>query len=287
MNVAFEIILTAILVSSSCAILGSFLVLKNMAMVSDAITHTVLLGIVLTFFMVHDLSSPFLVIGAGLTGVITVYFIELLHSTRLMKEDSAIGVIFPFLFSIAVILISKYAGNVHLDVDAVLLGELAFTPLNRMYFLGNSLPVNLVLTGIVFIVNLVFVITFFKELKISTFDRALAKTLGMKPMLIHYMLISLVSITSVASFEAVGSILVIAFMIGPVIISYMLVKTLKKMIILSMLFGIISSIIGYNIAMWLDISIAGTISIVIGVLFLIVLIFKILNNIVTMKRVLK
>ena len=204
-----------------------------------------------------------------------------------MKEDSAIGVIFPFLFSIAVILISKYAGNVHLDVDAVLLGELAFAPLNRMHIFGVSLPVSIIVTGIVFIVNLVFVTTFFKELKISTFDRALAKTLGMKPMLIHYMLISLVSITSVASFEAVGSILVIAFMIGPVITAYMLVKTLKKMIILSIFFGIISSIIGYNIAMWLDISIAGTISIVIGALFLIVLIFKILNNIVTMKKVLK
>ena len=121
MSAGLIIQLIAICVASSCSILGTFLVLKSMAMISDAITHTILLGIVVAFFMVHDLSSPLLIVGAGIVGVLTVYLIELLNSTRLMKEDSAIGVVFPLLFSIAVILISKYASNIHLDVDAVLL----------------------------------------------------------------------------------------------------------------------------------------------------------------------
>ena len=207
--------------------------------------------------MVHDLSSPLLIVGAGIVGVLTVYLIELLNSTRLMKEDSAIGVVFPLLFSIAVILISKYASNIHLDVDAVLLGELAFTPFNTTKIFGITVAKGLVSTFSIFIINLLFIVIFFKELKISTFDKALAATLGMKPVLIHYILMSLVSMTSVASFEAVGSILVVAFMI-----------------FLSIILGAVSSILGFFFATVWDVSIAGMIAVVIGVIFIFVLIIS-------------
>lgn len=283
MSATLEILLIAILIASSCSILGSYLMLKNMAMVSDAISHTVLLGIVITFFMVHNLSSPFLIVGAGIIGVFTVYLIELLSSTRLLKEDSSIGIIFPFLFSIAVILISKYAGNVHLDIDSVLLGELAFAPLNRMEILGFSLPKSFVAGLIILIINVLFVVIFFKELKISTFDKELAKTLGMRPVIIHYLLISLVSMTSVASFEAVGSVLVIAFMIGPVISAYLLTNKLKSMLTIAVLLSSLSSIIGFYIARILDISIAGTIAVVIGVFFIISFIISPKNYILKRK----
>lgn len=266
-----EVLLIAILIASSCSILGVFLILKNMAMISDAISHTVLLGIVIGYFLVHDLNSPILIIGAGIVGVITVYLVELLNSTNLLKEDSAIGVIFSFLFSIAIILISKFSGNIHLDLDSVLLGELAFASFNRINIFGISLAKGLVTGLIFFIINLSFVIIFYKELKISTFDRELAKTLGMRPLLIHYMLVSLVSTTSVASFDAVGSILVIVFMIGPPLIAYLLTYRLKNMILLSIIIGIISNIIGYYLAILLDVSIAGTISVVIGIIFIIIL----------------
>ena len=246
MSAGFEIQLIAILVAGACSILGVFLVLKSMAMVSDAITHTILLGIVLAFFIVHDLNSPLLIIGAGIIGVLTVYLVELLNSTRLLKEDSAIGIVFPLLFSIAVILISKYTKNVHLDVDSVLLGELAFAPFNRIELFGLSIAKGLVSIFVIFMVNLVFVMIFFKELKISTFDKALAITLGMKPILVHYMLMSLVSITAVTSFEAVGSILV---------------------------------------AILFDVSIAGSIALIIGILFIIVLIVSPKSGLIsTIKR---
>ena len=170
MSAGLEIQLIAILVAGACSILGVFLVLKSMAMVSDAITHTILLGIVLAFF-----------IGAGIVGVLTVYLVELLNSTRLLKEDSAIGIVFPLLFSMAVILISKYTKNVHLDVDSVLLGELAFAPFNRIEIFGFSVAKSLVSIFIIFIVNFLFITIFFKELKISTFDKALAVTLELYP----------------------------------------------------------------------------------------------------------
>lgn len=136
MNSFFVILLVAILISVSCSLLGVFLVLKKMSMLTDAITHTVLLGIVLCFFISHRLDSPFLIVGAALFGLITVYLIELVSNIKLIKEDTAIGIVMSFLFSIAVILISKYTANIHLDIDAVLLGEIAFIPFNRMEIFG-------------------------------------------------------------------------------------------------------------------------------------------------------
>ena len=128
----FEIQLIASIVAVACALLGVFLVLRRMAMMSDAISHTVLLGIVITFFITKSITSPLLLIGAAVMGVITVSLVELINRTRLVREDAAIGLVFPAIFSIAVIMISRFAGDVHLDTDAVLLGELAFAPFNRL-----------------------------------------------------------------------------------------------------------------------------------------------------------
>ena len=160
-----EIQLVASVVAVACALPGVFLVLRRMAMMSDAISHTVLLGIVLAFFVVGDLESPFLVLGAAAMGVITVSLVEALNRTGLVKQDAAIGLVFPALFSIAVILISRFARGVHLDVDAVLLGELAFAPLNRMTFFGIDLPAALWVMGGILLINIAFIALFFKELK--------------------------------------------------------------------------------------------------------------------------
>ena len=185
----------------------------------------------------------------------------------------------------AVILISKYTKNVHLDVDSVLLGELAFAPFNRIEIFGFSVAKSLVSIFIIFIVNFLFITIFFKELKISTFDKALAVTLGMQPVLVHYILMSLVSVTAVTSFGAVGSILVVAFMIGPPITAYLLTNKLKEMIALSLLIGAVASVIGYNMAILFDVSIAGSIAIIIGVLFIIVLIISPKSGLIsTIKR---
>ena len=137
MNAAqIEIQLVAAVVAAACALPGVFLVLRRMAMMSDAISHAILLGIVLAFFITHDLTSPFLVAAAALTGVLTVTLVELLNRSRLVREDAAIGLVFPAMFSLGVILISRFAGDVHLDTDSVLLGELAFAPFNRMSIFG-------------------------------------------------------------------------------------------------------------------------------------------------------
>lgn len=274
MSPELEIQIIAVIVAVACSLPGVFLVLRKMAMMSDAITHTILLGIVIAFFMVNSLTSPLLIVGAAIMGVFTVFLTEMLNNTKLVSEDSAIGVVFPLLFSIAIIIISRYAGSVHLDTDSVLLGELAYAPFNRMIVFGQDIgPKAIYSMGIILIINLVFIIIFFKELKIATFDPALATVLGFSPIVIHYSLMTMVSITAVGAFESVGSILVIAFMIGPPVTAYLLTDNLKNMIILSGLIGAINGIFGYQLASILDVSIAGSMALMTGIVFLLVFVF--------------
>ncbi|HSO26966.1 MAG TPA: metal ABC transporter permease [Anaerolineales bacterium] len=263
-----EIQLIAILTAVACALPGVFLVLRRMAMMSDAISHTVLLGIVLGFFLVGDLASPLLIFGAALMGVVTVSLVALLERTRLVKEDAAIGLVFPALFSIAVILISRYAGNVHLDVDAVLVGEIALAPFDRLFLFERDLgPRGLYLMGGILIFTLLFISVFYKELKLTTFDAGLAAALGFAPALLHYALMALISITVVGAFDIVGSILVVALIIAPPATAYLLTDKLAHMLGLSALLGAASAFFGYWLAHFLDASIAGSMATMTGVIF--------------------
>ena len=269
-----EIQLIACLVAIACAIPGTFLVLRKMAMISDAISHSILPGIVVGFFLTEDLNSPWLILLAAVTGVITVVLVEYIQKTGLVKEDTAIGLVFPALFSIGVILIAKNANDVHLDVDAVLLGELAFAPFDRLLVGGADLgPKSLWVIGSILLVALILLFTFFKELKVSTFDKGLAATLGFSPVIMHYGLMSVASVTTVGAFDAVGAILVVALMIAPAAMAYLLTNDLKKMLLIAVVSGVISAILGYWVAHWLDASIAGSMTTVLGVLFLLVYLF--------------
>jgi len=269
-----EIQIIASLVAIACAIPGTFLVLRKMAMISDAISHSILPGIVVGFFITQDLNSPLLILLAALTGVITVVLVEYIQKTGLVKEDTAIGLVFPVLFSIGVIMIAKNANDIHLDIDAVLLGELAFAPFDRLLISGIDFgPKSLWIIGSILIITIALLLTFFKELKLSTFDKGLAASLGFSPVIIHYGLMTVSSITTVGAFDAVGAILVVALMIAPAAAAYLLTTDLKKMLILSIVFGVLSAISGYWFAHWLDASIAGSITTMLGLLFLIVYLF--------------
>lgn len=269
-----EIQLIASLVAIACAIPGVFLVLRKMALISDAISHAILPGIVLGFFITHDLNSPLLIILAGFTGVLTVFLVEYIQKTGLVKEDTAIGLVFPALFSIGVILIAQNANDVHLDTDAVLLGELAFAPFDRLIINGQDFGAkSLWVVGSICLLNLILLFSFYKELKLSTFDVGLASSLGFSPVVIHYGLMSVASITTVGSFDSVGAVLVVALIITPAATSYLLTHDLKKMLFLSALFGVTSAIGGYWLAHLLNASIAGSITVILAFLFLMVYLF--------------
>ncbi len=271
----FDIILIACIVAAACSMPGVFLVLRRLSLQSDAISHSVLFGIVISFFLVKNFHSPLLMIGAAATGVLTVMLSEVLLKTKLVKEDASIGLVFPALFSIGVILISKYAGDIHLDTDAVLTGEIALAPFDRFVVRGVDLgPRSAWSMGLIAGVNFLFLLGFFKELKLSTFDAGLAASLGFRPHLLHYGLMIMVSITAVGAFDSVGSILVVALMIVPAATAYLLTDSLAVMIALSIGVGVVSAATGVIVAFSLDTSISGTMAVVCGLFFAVALFFS-------------
>jgi manganese/zinc/iron transport system permease protein len=269
-----EVQLLAVVVAVACALPGCFLVLRRMALLSDAISHSILLGIVLAFFWVRDLASPVLILAAAATGVVTVALVEALHATRRVKEDAAIALVFPALFSIAVLLIARHAGDVHLDVDAVLLGEIAFAPLRRLSVAGVDLgPKSLWVMGGILILNAAFLGALYKEMKLSTFDAGLSAALGFHPALVQYAFMTIVSLTAVGAFDAVGSILVVALMIAPPAAARLLTHRLPALLALSAGIAALSALAGFHVAVLLDASISGCMAVAAGVAFGLVLLF--------------
>lgn len=273
---SFWIILTGALAAGSCALVGCFLILRKMAMLGDAISHAVLPGIALAFLFSGS-RAPFpMLIGAGALGVLTTFLIETLHRRGKLQQDASIGVIFTFLFAVGVILITVFAGSIDLDQDCVLYGEIAYVPLNMwmrgagvaMYSLGPTAVWQL---GVIFLLNLVFVTAGYKELKITSFDPALATSLGISATLWHYLLMGMVSVTTVGAFESVGAILVVAMLIAPAATAYLLTDRLSRMLLYAVLSGVLSSVLGYFLASRLNGSIAGAMATVCGVQFLLAL----------------
>lgn len=273
-SISYESLFVLIATATACALLSPFLVLRKLSMVSDAISHSVLLGIVLAFFIVKDVGSPLLIAGAALFGVITVFAVEFLSGTGLVKNDDAVGIVFPMFFALAVVLITKFARNVHLDTDIVLMGEVIIAPLNRTEFLGMDLPKAFVQMGILFIVNLLFIIIFFKELKITTFDKGFAKLAGFSSVALFYALMTLLSLTAVTAFDAVGAILVVSFLITPGAAAYLISKDLKVMIAISVGYAVINSVLGYVLSLLMNVSMSGMTAAVAGVTFLITFLFN-------------
>ena len=252
------IVVTALLVVIPCALLGTLLVLRQMSMMGDAISHAVLPGIVLAFFITESLGPVVAVMGAGIFGLLTAALVEALKNTGRVREDSSIGIVFTALFALGVFLIARYGGNVHLDLNHVLYGEIAFTPLNALIVGGVDLgPRSFWTLGLVTALALVFVVIFYKELKLATFGPALAAATGFSPVLIHYLLMGAVSMTVVGAFDAVGVILIVAFLIVPAATAYLLTERLFNMMALAVAAGTLSAVSGYYISSLLDVSVSG------------------------------
>lgn len=271
MEPTFVILLVGSCVAASCALVGTFLVLRKMALLGDAISHAVLPGIVIAFLLSGDRSALPMMIGAAALGVLTVFLVEMGTRTKRLQEDASIGVVFPALFSIGVLLIARYAGQVDLDLDCVLYGEIAYTPWDLIFVGERSLgPRALWINGIVLLLDVVFVLLLYKELKVTTFDPALSAALGISPILIHYLLMGMLSVTIVGAFESVGAILVVAMLVVPPATAYLLTEKLAHMLGLAVGFGIASALGGYWLARILDASIAGAMATVAGGLFAVV-----------------
>lgn len=266
MSAELEITLVLVAVAVSCALPGVFLVLRRMSLVSDAISHVLLFGIVLAFLITRDLDSPWLMFGAAATGVLTVALVETLQRTRLVKEDAAIGLVFSALFALGALFVSMYSRNIHLDLDSVLLGQPAFAYQPRWTIAGTPIKPLWILT-VLALVNAGLIAIFYKELKLATFDAGLAASLGFLPGVLHYALMTFVSLTAVACFDTAGAVVVVAFFIVPAAAAYLLTDRLWVMLLLSAGLGAIGAAIGTWLSLQFNTNIPGMVAVVLGLIF--------------------
>lgn len=239
------IVAVAILCSVACSLLGNFLVLRKMSMLGDAITHAVLPGLAIAFFVSHSRNGWPMFVGAVIVGILTAFFSEWIRRVGNVDEGASMGVVFTSLFALGLVMIVQTADTVDLDPGCVLYGAIEFTPLDRIAVFGWVVPRAFVTLSVVLLVNLAFVILFFKELRISSFDAGLATSSGFNATLLHYAQMVLVAVTAVACFESVGSVLVVAMLVVPGATAYLLTDRLSTMIWLSSIIAVLAAVGGH------------------------------------------
>lgn len=267
MSNEYWIILTACLVGITCATSGSLLVVRRMAMLGDAISHSVLFGIVVAFLISESRGLPVL-IGASAVGLLTAFLTDALHRHARVAEDASIGVVFTLLFALGIALLSVFAGQVDLDQDCVLHGEIALIPFDLLTLpIIGEIPRAVFSLGCVAAANLLFFLLFSRRLTATAFDSAFLKAIGVRTNYWHYAMMAMVSISIVAAFEAVGAILVIAMLTVPPASALLFARSVKMMVLLAAIFSAIAAVGGFQLAAYFDGSIAAAVAIVAGAIF--------------------
>jgi len=252
--------LMSFLVTTACGLIGNYLLLRRLALVGDAISHSVLPGLVGSYLLFGSLGLAPMMAGAVLAGVLTTLLIEFIHSHSRIKADAAIGITFCSLFALGVLVINLYAGKVHLDAECVLYGELGHVPwAEQVHLLGVSMPLPVLVMGLTCLLVAALVTLFYKELLLSSFDAALAAAFGFRPRFIHYALMTVLSLVVVAAFESVGAILVVAMLILPGATAQLLSHRLPRRLALSVVHGALSSVGGIHLSLWLGCSPAAAV----------------------------
>jgi len=272
-HLAVWTIAIAAICNSSCAILGCYLVLRRMSLLGDAISHAILPGIVVAFLFSGELGSWPVFVGALLVGVLTAFFTASLSGLGNVPEDASMGVVFTSLFALGVFLLRNFANRVHLDADCALYGQIDLVAIDTMTLGGIEVPRQLFPMTAALVAAIVFVLLLWKELKIVSFDASLASAMGISAVLVHYLMMAMVATVTVASFEAVGSVLVIAMLIVPAATAHLLTDRLWLMIVLSVVVAVLSAVLGYMATVALNTTVAGMMSVVAGLLFTLAVIF--------------
>ena len=274
MTPTLAIALTAVFTAVSCALLGAFLVLRKMTMVGDAISHAVLPGIAVAYWLSQSRASLWMFLGAAAVGVLATIIIELLRKKLKVQSDASIGMTFTTLFALGVILITFWSDSVDLDQECVLYGEIAYVPFNTWSFGDlNMGPIALWSSGLLLLAVLSYTFIGFKGLKMSSFNEDYAAVLGIGVAAWNLSLMAMVSFATVVSFESVGAILVVALLVVPAATAYLLVEKLHLLLIGAGSIALLAALGGYALSRWMDTSIAGTVATLLGVQFLIVLLY--------------
>ena len=268
--------LMGFLVATACGLIGNYLILRRMALVGDAISHSILPGIAIGFLLANSRGAMPMFLGALAAGVVTTILIELIHKKSRVKQDAAIGITFSSLFAIGVILISLYASKVDLDQECVLYGEIGTVSFDTpITIAGMTLgPAAVVRMAMVTLLTALLIVLFYKELLVSSFDPSLAFSLGINATVVHYALMCTLSVVVVSAFESVGAILVIAMLILPGATASLLSERLPVILWLTVVHAALSAVLGLHVGLWLNCSLAGAMVVMGAVLFSLAWIFS-------------
>ena len=265
------IVVVAAVSAMACALIGSFLVLRRMSMMGDAISHAVLPGIAVAFLLTLSRDTGVIVVGAAVAGVLTAAFTQFIHQVGNVDRGAAMGVVFTTMFALGLILIVRSADAAHIDVHTVFYGAVELAPLNDVVVAGVRMPRALLILGAVFVADLAFVLLLFKELNLTSFDAEFARALGCNSRLMHYALMVMVAVTIVAAFESVGSILVIAMLIVPGVVASLFTRRLWSLLLFGQGVALICAVGGHlsatTVPHWFgfsDTSTAGMMTVVAG-----------------------
>lgn len=272
MSDSLSIILTAGLVATAAGLLGPFLVLRRVALMSDAVSHAVLPGIVVAFLIFQTRAPLPVILGAGVFAILCVLSVDALKATELVKSDAAIALVFPALFALGVIGITRYASGAHLDLDSTIYGEIAFSPFQTFEIAGFEIARSIVVLGSVALFNLLLISALWKEFKATTFDPEFSRTIGISPVTLSRALLIAVAVTAVTAFESVGAILVVSLLIVPAATAYLLTNRLWVMIAVTVAIGWTAAVGGHAAATAVDASIAGMMGLVAAACFVIALV---------------
>lgn len=266
-SVPAMVVLTGLLVGLAALLPGTFLILRGAALAGDAIAHAVVFGIVVVWLATGAVAGPLQLLGAGLAGLLAVAIAEALARTGRIGIDAALGLAFPALFAAGVLLISLNARNLHLDADAVLLGQIGLVWVEVVPVLGLELPRAVLTLAAVLALNAGLVAAFWKELKLASFDPDLAEVMGLRPRRIERGLLLMTAVTAVASFEAVGAVLFISFLIVPAATGLLLAARLPAVLAWGAAVAAAAAGSGYALAAAWDVSIGGMMAVMAGVAF--------------------
>lgn len=249
-------LITSIIIGIVSGVIGSFIILRGMSLIGDAISHAVLPGVAVSAILGINYF-----IGAPICGVFASLLIGFVTHKSKIKNDTAIGIVFSLFMALGIITISIAKSS---------------TDLHNILF-GNVLAVqtkDVIITLVIAIIVILFVIIFFKELLISSFDSVMAKSYGLNTVLIHYTLIFLLTLVAVSAMQTVGTILVIAMLVTPAATAYLLTNKLKVMIIIASIIGSLSGVLGLMFSYTYNWASGSTIVLASGVFFIIAFIFS-------------
>lgn len=280
MTLFWELLMISFVVTVTTAISGVYLVLKGRSLTTFGLSHSTLIGIVVMFVITNNLNSPWLIFGATLTGLLIVWLVEILDKSPYIKIDASLGLVYLFFFALGVFAVARFAASTTLSTRSVVTGNIALVPFDRVDVNGQDLgPTFVWILMVIFLVNVVFLLLFYKELRIVTFDPEYAKIYGINPDIVNYLYMTTVSLTIVTVFQVTGIILVVSLMVLPAASAYLLTKSLWKMIYLSIVIGGLNAVIGMPIAWELGkVEIASMIGVTGSVIFMLVYLFSLIQH---------